>query len=143
MKKTNPFIIPLIVLLVGIALDSFAGSVTLSEPRIEGLLSDAGFKILTEPAARQEVWYTRSAPHRLERHMAGGRIIYTYADWQGGFLYIGDQFSYRQYERLLGETLVAETQVQATVAFDHPCRDWDWTWEPWLLPMWSYQPGNQ
>jgi hypothetical protein len=33
MKRTNPFIIPLTMLLVGIALDSFAGSATLSKPR--------------------------------------------------------------------------------------------------------------
>ena len=33
MKRTNPFIIPLTMLLVCIALDSFAGSATLSKPR--------------------------------------------------------------------------------------------------------------
>jgi hypothetical protein len=33
MKRTSPFIIPLTLLLVGIALDSFAGSATLYKPR--------------------------------------------------------------------------------------------------------------
>ena len=33
MKRTSPFIIPLTMLLVGIALDSFAGSATLYKPR--------------------------------------------------------------------------------------------------------------
>ena len=71
MKRTNPFIIPLTMLLVGISLDSFAGSATL--PR---------------------------------RH----------------------------------EARVAETQSQTA---DQSWREWSWTWQPWKLVMWSYEPGNQ
>lgn len=129
--------------LVGIALDSFAGSVTLSNSRIESLLSAAGFQILTGPDALQEIWYTRSSPHTLERHIANGRIVYTYADQRGCFIYIGGQPEYQQYERILRETLVAETQLEATAPPDQAWRDWRWTWKPWKLVVWSYQPGNR
>jgi hypothetical protein len=143
MKGTNLFIIPLTMLLVGIALDSFAGSATLSNSRIESLLSAAGFQILTEPDALPEVWYSRSTPHTLERHIANGKIVYTYADRRGCFICIGGQAEYQEYERLLRETWVAETRLQATAALDQPWRDWRWTWKPWKLLVWSYQPGNR
>jgi hypothetical protein len=143
MKRTNPFIIPLTMLLLGFALDGFAGSGTLSKSRIESLLSAAGFRILTEPDALQEVWYTRSTPHTLERHIANGKIVYTYADQRGRFIYIGGQAEYQHYERLLRETWVAETRLPATAAPDQPWRDWRWTWKPWKLLVWSYQPGKR
>jgi hypothetical protein len=143
MKRTNPFIIPLTMLLVGIALDSFAGSATLSKSRNESLLAAAGFRILTEPDALREVWYTRSTPDTLERHIANGKIVYTYADQRGGFICIGGQSEYQQYKRIVREVSVAETQLQATEAIDKPWRDWNWAWKPWLLVMWGYQPGNQ
>jgi hypothetical protein len=74
MKRTNPFIIPLTMLLVGIALDSFAGCATLSKPR---------------------------------------------------------------------ERPVAQRELPASGAPDKPWQDWSWTWQPWKLIMWSYQPGDQ
>jgi hypothetical protein len=74
MKRTNPFIIPLTMLLVGIALDSFAGCATPSKPR---------------------------------------------------------------------ERSVAQRELAASGAPDKPWQDWSWTWQPWELIMWSYEPGNQ
>jgi hypothetical protein len=73
MKRPNPFIIPVTMLLVGIALDSFAGSPTLSKRR---------------------------------------------------------QASIAQKEAASG-------------ALDKPWQDWSWTWQPWKLLIWSYQPGNR
>lgn len=140
MNRRNPFILPLTMLLVGIALDSFAGSLTLSKSRTESLLAAAGFQILTKPLALQEVWYTRGTPDTLERHVAGSKVVYTFADQRGGFIYIGNEFDYRQYQRLLGEVSAAETRVEASEGRDSPWREWRWTWKPWKLVVWSYQP---
>jgi alpha-D-ribose 1-methylphosphonate 5-triphosphate synthase subunit PhnI len=74
------------------------------------------------------VWYTQSTPHKIERHIASSKIVYTYGDRRGGFLYIANQFDY--HERLLRETMAAETQVQAIIALDNPWCDWRWTWQP-------------
>jgi hypothetical protein len=142
MKRPNPLIIPLTILLVGIALDSFAGSARLSNARIESLLSAAGFQILTEPDALQVVWYTQAVSHRLDRHVANGKIVYTYADKGGGFIYIGGPPEYQQFTRIYREASVAQTQRQATETVYKPWRDWVWTWEPWKLLVWGYQPGS-
>ena len=143
MKRPNPLIIPLTMLLVGIALDSFAGSARLSQARIESLLSAAAFQILTEPDALQEVWYTRAVPYALQRHIANGKIVYTYADQRGGFIYIGGPPEYEQFKRIYREASVAQTQLQATETVYKPWRDWVWTWEPWKLLVWGYQPGSR
>jgi hypothetical protein len=142
MKRPNPLIIPLTMLFVGIALNSFADSTRLSQARIESLLSAAGFQILTEPDALQEVWYTRAVPDILERHIANGKIVYTYADQRGGFIYIGGSFEYQQFKRIYREASVAQAQWQATETVYKPWRDWDWTWKPWKLLVWGYQPGS-
>jgi hypothetical protein len=140
MRRHNPLIIPMTVILIGIALDSFAGSGTLSHSRIESLLSAAGFQILTGEDAQQQVWYARSAPNTLQRHPQKGGAVYTYADYRGCFMYIGGQFEYQQYERLVRETSDAERRIQASEALDKPWRDWVWTWEPWKLVVWGYEP---
>jgi hypothetical protein len=64
------------------------------------------------------------------------------ADQRGRFIYIGGQAEYQQYERLLRETWVAETRLPAAAAPDQPWRGWRWTWKPWKLLVWSYEPGN-
>ena len=142
MKRPNSLIVPLTVLLVGIALDSFAGSTRVSKARIESLLSAAGFQILAEPEALQTVWYTRAVPDILERHIANGKIVYTYADPRGGFIYIGGPPEYQQFIRIYREASVAQTQFQATETVYKPWRDWVWTWKPWKLLVWGYQPGS-
>ena len=140
MKKPNLLVILLTMLLLGIALDSFAGSANLSYSRIEGLLSAAGFQILTGTDAQQQVWYSRTAPHTLERHIQNGQAVYTYVDQRGCFMYIGGQPEYQQYKRILSETSNAERTIQASEAFDQPWRDWVWTWKPWKLVEWGYEP---
>jgi hypothetical protein len=140
MKRPNPLIIPLTMLLFGIASDSFAGSTTLSHSRIEGLLSAAGFQILTGADAQQQVWYSRTAPHTIERHIQNGQAVYTYVDQRGCFMYIGGQPEYQQYKRVERETADAERGIQASKALDQPWRDWVWTWKPWKLVEWSYEP---
>jgi hypothetical protein len=140
MKKPNLLVILLTMLLLGIALDSFAGSANLSYSRIEGLLSAAGFQILTGTDAQQQVWYSRTAPHTLERHIQNGQAVYTYVDQRGCFMYIGGQPEYQQYKRILSETSNAERRIQASEAFDQPWRDWVWTWKPWKLVEWGYEP---
>jgi hypothetical protein len=122
MKRPNPLIIPLTMLLLGNALDSFAGSTTLSHSRIEGLLSAAGFQILTGADAQQQVWYSRTAPHTLERHIQNGQAVYTYVDRRGCFMYIGGQPEYQQYKRIERETANAERGIQASEALDQPWR---------------------
>ena len=140
MKRPNPLIIPLTMLLLGIALDSFAGSTILSRSRIEELLSAAGFQILTGADAQQQAWYSRTAPHTLARHIQNGQAVYTYVDQRGCFMYIGGQPEYQQYKRIERETVNAERGVQASEALDQPWRDWVWTWEPWKLVEWGYEP---
>ena len=140
MKRPNLLVIPLTMLLLGIALDSFAGSANLSYSRIEGLLSAAGFQILTGTDAQQQLWYSRTAPHTLERHIQNGQAVYTYVDQRGCFMYIGGQPEYQQFKRILSETSNAERRVQASEAFDQPWRDWVWTWKPWKLVEWGYEP---
>ena len=135
MKMPNPLIIPVTILLVGMALDSFAGSATLSESRIESLLSAAGFQIRTGPDAERQMLYLRAAPNTFERHIG----VYTYADPRAGFMYVGGQFEYQQFKRLLREVSIAERQVQTSEALDKPWRDWSWTWKPWKLWVGSYE----
>ena len=135
MRMPNPLIIPVTILLVGMALDSFAGSATLSESRIESLLSAAGFQIRTGPDAERQMLYLRAAPNTLERH----GNVYTYADPRAGFIYVGGQPEYQQFKRLLREVSIAETQVQTNEALDKPWRDWSWTWKPWKLWVGSYE----
>jgi hypothetical protein len=132
----NPLIIPVTILLVGMALDSFAGSATLSESRVESLLSAAGFQIRTGPDAERQMLYLRAAPNTLERHIGN---VYTYADPRAGFMYVGGQPEYQQFKRLLREVSIAETQVQTNEALDKPWRDWSWTWKPWKLWVGSYE----
>jgi hypothetical protein len=138
MKRPNPSIIPVTILLVGIALDSFAGSAALSKSRIESLLSAAGFQILTGPDAESQLRYT--TPDRIERHIRNGRAVYTYADRRAGFIYIGGEPEYQQYKRIVGEVSIAARNVQTSEALDKPWRDWNWTWKPWKLLVWGYQP---
>jgi hypothetical protein len=140
MKKPNPLIIPATILLLGITLDSFAGAATLSNSRIESLLSAAGFQILTGADAQQQVWYSRTAPNTLERHIQNGQAVYTYTDRRGCFMYIGGQPEYQQYKRLERETSNAERRIRASEALDQPWRDWVWTWKPWKLVEWGYEP---
>jgi hypothetical protein len=128
------------MLLLGIALDSFAGSTILSRSRIEELLSAAGFQVLTGADAQQQAWYSRTAPHTLARHIQNGQAVYTYVDQRGCFMYIGGQPEYQQYKRIERETVNAERGVQASEALDQPWRDWVWTWEPWKLVEWGYEP---
>ena len=136
MRMPNPLIIPVTILLVGMALDSFAGSATLSESRVESLLSAAGFQIRTGPDAERQMLYLRVAPNTLERHIGN---VYTYADPRAGFMYVGGQPEYQQFKRLLREVSIAETQVQTNEALDKPWRDWSWTWKPWKLWVGSYE----
>jgi hypothetical protein len=144
MKRPNPLIIPLTMLLLGIALDSFAGSATLSEPRTESLLSAAGFQIRTGPDVQWQVRHARTTPDTLERYIQNGAVVYTYADQRGGFMYIGDQFEYQQYKRLVRETLSARSNyLQASEAFAPSWRDWSWTWQPWELWWSSYRSYQQ
>jgi hypothetical protein len=131
------------MLLVGIPLDSFAGSATLSKSRIESLLAAAGFQILTGPDAQRQMWYLRTTPNTLERHIDNSEAVYTYVDRRAGFMYLGGQPEYQQYKRIVREASVAEIRLQATEALDRPWRDWNWTWKPWKLLVWSYQPGNR
>jgi hypothetical protein len=139
MRMANPLTIPVTLLLVGMALNSFAGSATLSESRVEGLLSAAGFQIRTGPDAERQMLYLRAAPSTLERHTANGEVVYTYADPRAGFVYIGGQTEYQQFKRLLREVSIAERQVQTSEALDKPWRDWNWTWKPWKLWVGSYE----
>jgi hypothetical protein len=139
MKKPNPLIIPATILLIGVTLDSFAGSATLTNARIESLLSAAGFQILTGADAQQQVWYSRTAPNTLERHIQNGHAVYTYTDRGGCFMYIGGQPEYQQYKRIERETSNAERRIQASEALDQPWRDWVWTWKPWKLVEWGYE----
>ena len=140
MKRPNLLVIPLTMLLLGIALDSFAGSGTLSQSRIESLLSAAGFQILTGADAQQQAWYAQTPPNTLQRHLQRGKAVYTYADQRGCFMYVGGQPEYQQYERLVRETSNAERRIHASEALDKPWRDWVWTWEPWKLVEWGYEP---
>jgi hypothetical protein len=140
MRRPNPLIIPATVILIGIALDSFAGSGTLSHPRVESLLSAAGFQILTGADAQQQAWYAQTPPNTLQRHLQRGKAVYTYADQRGCFMYVGGQPEYQQYERLVRETSNAERRIHASEALDKPWRDWVWTWEPWKLVEWGYEP---
>ena len=139
MKMPNPLIIPVTILLVGMALDSFAGSANLSESRVESLLSAAGFQIRTGPDAERQMLYFRATPNTLERHIDNGEVVYTYADPRAGFVYVGGQPEYQQFKRLLREVSIAARQVQTGDALDKPWRDWNWTWKPWKLWVWSYQ----
>ena len=139
MKKPNPLIIPVILLLVGITLDSFAGSGT----RTESLLSAAGFQILTGPDAQRRMWSLRTTPNTLERHIDNGEVVYTYADQRAGFMYLGGQPEYQQYKRIAREVASAERQVQTSGALAKPGRDWNWTWKPWELWVWSYKDFGQ
>jgi hypothetical protein len=140
MKRPNLLVIPLTMLLLGIALDSFAGSGTLSQSRIESLLSAAGFQILTGADAQQQAWYAQTPPNTLQRHLQRGEAVYTYADQRGCFMYVGGQPEYQQYKRLVRETSNAERRIQASEAFDQRWRDWVWTWKPWKLVEWGYEP---
>jgi len=140
MRRPNPLIIPATVILIGIALDSFAGSGTLSHSRVESLLSAAGFQILTGADAQQQAWYAQTPPNTLQRHLKRGKAVYTYADQRGCFMYVGGQPEYQQYERLVRETSNAERRIHASEALDKPWRDWVWTWEPWKLVEWGYEP---
>jgi hypothetical protein len=140
MRRPNPLIIPLTMFLISLALDSFAGSATLSHSRIEGLLSAAGFQILTGAEAEQQVWYSRTPSHTLERHISNGEAVYTYTDQRGCFMYIGGQPEYQQFKRILRETSNAQRRIQASEALDQPWRDWVWTWKPWKLIEWGYEP---
>lgn len=140
MRRPHSLNIPVTMLLLGLALDSFAGSATLSYSRIEGLLSAAGFQILTGADAVQQVWYARTPPHTLERHIRNGEAVYIYTDQYGCFMYIGGQPEYEQYRRILRETTNAQRRIQASEAFDQPWRDWAWTWKPWKLVEWGYEP---
>jgi hypothetical protein len=139
MKRPNPLIIPVTILLVGIALDSFAGSTT----RTESLLSAAGFQILTGPDAQRQMWYLRTTPNTVERHIDNGEAVYTYVDRRAGFMYLGGQPEYQQYKRIAREVSSAERKVQTSEALDEPSRDWVWTWKPWKLWSWSYQHFDQ
>jgi hypothetical protein len=139
MKRPNPLIIPVTILLVGIALDSFAGSTT----RTESLLSAAGFQILTGPDAQRQMWYLRTTPNTVERHIDNGEAVYTYVDRRAGFMYLGGQPEYQQYKRIAREVSSAERNVQTSEALDKPWRDWVWTWKPWKLWSWSYQHFDQ
>jgi hypothetical protein len=140
MRRPNPLIIPLTMFLISLALDSFARSATLSYSRIEGLLSAAGFQILTGAEAEQQVWYARTPSHTLERHISNGEAVYTYTDQRGCFMYIGGQPEYQQFKRILRETSNAQRRIQASEALDQPWRDWVWTWKPWKLIEWGYEP---
>jgi hypothetical protein len=140
MKRSNPMIIPIIIFLVAISGDGFAGSATLSEPRIESLLSAAGFQIRTLPDSLHQAWYARTTPDTLQRHIDNGEVVYTDADRRGGFMYIGRNLEYQQYKRLLRERSVAQRELLASEALDKPWQDWSWTWKPWELWWWSYQP---
>jgi hypothetical protein len=140
MRRPNPLIIPATVILIGIALDSFAGSGTLSNSRIESLLSAAGFQILTGADAQQQAWYAQTPLSTLQRHLQRGKAVYTYADQRGCFMYVGGQPEYQQYKRLVRETSNAEIRIHASEALDKPWRDWVWTWEPWKLVEWGYEP---
>ena len=142
MKRPNSLIVPLTMLLVGIALDSFADSPKLTKSRVESLLAAAGFQILTEPDALQLVWYTRAVPDIIERHNTNGKIVYTYADPRGGFIYIGGSLEYQQFKRIYQAASVAQIQWQTVETAYKPWRDWVWTWEPWKLLVWGYQPGS-
>jgi hypothetical protein len=42
----------------------------------------------------------------------------------------------------LRESSIAQREA-ASGALDKPWQDWSWTWQPWKLVMWSYQPGNR
>jgi hypothetical protein len=139
MKRPNPLIIPATILLLGITLNSFAGSATLSNSRIESLLEAAGFQIHTGPDAQWQLWYPRSTPNTLERHIENGEVVYTYADPRGGFIYLGGQPEYQQYKQLVREVSIAQRKLQASEALDRPWQDWNWTWKPWKLWLWSYQ----
>jgi hypothetical protein len=140
MRRPNLPIVLVTILSLSIALDSFAGSATLSHSRIEGLLSAAGFQILTGADAEEQVWYARTPPHTLERHIRNGEAVYTYTDHRGCFMYIGGQPEYEQFKRILGETSDAERRIQASEAVDQGWRDWVWTWKPWKLIEWGYEP---
>jgi hypothetical protein len=140
MSRQNLPIISVTILLISIALDSFAGSATLSHSRIEELLSAAGFQILTGADAQEQVWYARTTPNTLERHIRNGEAVYTYTDQRGCFMYIGGQFEYQQYKRIERETSNAERRIQASEALDQPWREWVWTWKPWKLVEWGYEP---
>jgi hypothetical protein len=140
MSRQNLPIISVTILLISIALDSFAGSANLSYSRIEGLLSAAGFQILTGAEAEQQVWYARTPPHTLERHISNGETVYVYTDQRACFMYIGGQPEYQQYKRILRETADAQRRIQASDALDQPWRDWVWTWKPWKLIEWGYEP---
>jgi hypothetical protein len=139
MKRTDPLMIPLTILLLGITLDSFAGSATLSNSRIESLLSAAGFQIHPGPDAQWQLWHIRASPNTLERHIENGEVVYTYADRRAGFLYLAGQPEYQQYKRLVRGITIAEKKLQTSEALEKPWRDWNWTWRPWELWLWSYQ----
>jgi deoxycytidine triphosphate deaminase len=139
MKRQNPLIIPATILLLGIALDSFAGSVILTHARIESLLLDAGFQIHTGPDAQRQLRYLRTTPYTVERHIDNGQVVYTYADPRAGFLYTGGQFEYQQYKRVVREASISEERWQTSEALAKPWQDWDWTWKPWKLLRWGYE----
>jgi hypothetical protein len=143
MKRSIAPMIPVTMLLVGIAFNCFAGPRTIADPRTESLLSAAGFQIRTGQDARQEEWYGQTpatAPNTIERHGYNGHVVYTYVDRGGDFMYIGGEPEYRQYERLVTQVSINRSRIEAAEAGDQSWREWRWTWKPWLPVKWSYQP---
>jgi|GEM_PF-3014351 hypothetical protein len=142
MKRPSSPFIPVTMLLAGIALTSFAGPITIEDPRTEALLSAAGFQIRTGQDARQQEWYSPTTPNRLVRHGYSGNIVYTYVDRGGDFMYIGGEPEYHQYERLISQVAISKARIEASEARDNAWREWRWTWKLWLPVEWSYQPDR-
>jgi hypothetical protein len=142
LKTSNPLAL-LVTVLLATASVSFAGSAALSTSRIESLLSDAGFGFRLHPDVQDLQQYGRMTPNTLERHIVNGRVVYTFLDRYAGFLYFGGPAVYRQYLRIEREAVIAKTGFNFSEFQDKPWQDWSWTWQPWKLVIWGYQPLSE
>lgn len=91
----------------------FSGCAGTQVQNKESMLSAAGFQARIPSTKGQWALYNRMTPYKLERNTVEGSALYTYADKQKGFVYVGGDKAYQRYRQLALQQSIAQNEIEA------------------------------
>jgi hypothetical protein len=96
------------------------------------MLSKAGFRQILPETPRQKELYAAAPSYQVHSITSNGKTFYAYKDERNGTAYVGDQITFRQYQRLLLEQSAAEKEFEATPMVGPAAIGWYGAYSPFV-----------
>jgi hypothetical protein len=99
------------LLIVSLALFSFAGCASIGSSGTKKLLDEAGFRTVAPSTPKQQELYAAIPAYQVERVTYNGKTFYAYKDKRDGIAYVGDEHNFQEYEKLAAQQHIEQQQA--------------------------------